>query len=391
MHDLTASAGPDAVDELDLALVHALQLAPRASWSDLAPVLGTSPTTLARRWRRLESAGAAWMTCHFGLPPGAAPKVNCVALVEATVVPGRIPGVVAELSRHPELISIEHLTGARDLFMTAAASDAARLAHYLQVELPAVPGVSGIRLEIPRRVYRDTGGWRLRALDLEQRRRVAGLARVGGDFGGAPGESSRVPGGPSGVPYAPAPPVGEARVARRPVGPYALDEHDYAILTALGPDGRLGTAELARRLGLGGTTVSRRLGRLVGAGYARFRTEVARSLTGWPVTATWWLRVPPGELDATARQLAAFADMRMCASVTGTANLVAVMWLRHTADATAVEAEWARRFPRLEIQDSAVTLQVVKTMNRLLDADGYSVGFVPARYAGAGRGGPASA
>ncbi|NUP34116.1 MAG: Lrp/AsnC family transcriptional regulator [Streptomycetaceae bacterium] len=341
MHDLNAAPGPDALDELDLALVNALQLAPRASWSDLAPVLGAAPATLARRWRRLTGTGAAWMTGFMGVPQGIPSQVGKAVLVEITVAPGRIPQVIAELSRQPNIINIEHLTGGRDLFACVYAPDAGRLAHYLQVGLPAVSGISGIRVQMPLRLYKDSAAWRLRALDRDQRRQLAELGRV------------------------PA------------LAPFALDADDLAIVEQLGPDGRVSTAELSRRLGLSGVTVARRLSRLMGAGYARFRCEVARSLTGWPCTATWWLRVPPDELDATAAELSGGGDVRMCATVTGPANLILVMYLRSAADAGVLEADWARRFPRMAVQDSAMTLQVVKCLGRLVDTNGFGTGFVP--------------
>src|ERR1700744_5152607 len=46
------------LDEVDRQLVHALMLAPRASFRQLAGVLGVSDQTVARRYRRLaETAG----------------------------------------------------------------------------------------------------------------------------------------------------------------------------------------------------------------------------------------------------------------------------------------------------------------------------------------------
>ncbi|WP_436777360.1 Lrp/AsnC family transcriptional regulator [Yinghuangia sp. YIM S09857] len=342
MHDLKAAPGPDALDELDLQLVHALQLVPRAAWTDLAPILGASPATLARRWRRMESAGAAWTTCHPGLRYGAQLPVDVAAFVEVSVVPGRVVEVAARLARHRQTVAIEHLTGDRDLLVSVIAVDAGRLADYLQTHLPSVPGITRIRVQMPLRMYQESGAWRLRTLDRDQRRRLAELPRPRPDHAAQP-----------------------------------LDADDVAVLTCLGPDGRLSTAELARRLNLSGVTAARRLARLVGSGYARFRCEVARSLTGWPVTATWWLRIPSGELDSVAAELITIGDVRMCASITGPANLMLVMWLRHSADVGSLQAEWSRRFPRMDVLDSALTLQAMKSMGRLLDADGYSTGFVP--------------
>ncbi|MGW0999031.1 AsnC family protein [Streptomyces sp. NPDC002523] len=54
------------VSELDLALVNALQLRPRASWTELAPPLGVTAGTLARRWERLTGEGLAWVSAVPG-------------------------------------------------------------------------------------------------------------------------------------------------------------------------------------------------------------------------------------------------------------------------------------------------------------------------------------
>ncbi|MCF2531625.1 Lrp/AsnC family transcriptional regulator [Yinghuangia soli] len=348
MHDSKAGRGPDALDELDLALAHALQMVPRASWAELAPILGADPATLARRWRRLESTGSAWVTCFPGMGTGkhTVTTSNCVALVELTVAPGRIPEAIAAVRRHRIAINIEYMTGNRDLLMCAAARDAESLAHYLQVTLPSVPGITGIRVQLPLRLYKDSGAWRLRALDHGQRQALAALPRP------AATGSVRPP-----------------------------DADDLALLAHLGPNGRLGTAELARRLGVSGVTAARRLARLTAAGFARYRCEVARSLTGWPICATWWLRVPAADLEDVAAKLTTLGDVHMCASITGSANLLVVLWLRHASDAPVVEADWSRRFPRMEVVDSSVTIQVVKRMGRLVGPDGRSIGYVPLGFA----------
>lgn len=44
------------LSEEDLALVHALQLQPRASWSVLGRALDVDPVTVARRWSRAETS-----------------------------------------------------------------------------------------------------------------------------------------------------------------------------------------------------------------------------------------------------------------------------------------------------------------------------------------------
>jgi len=45
--------GSAKLSEADLALVNALQVQPRASWSLIGKALGVGPVTVARHWERL--------------------------------------------------------------------------------------------------------------------------------------------------------------------------------------------------------------------------------------------------------------------------------------------------------------------------------------------------
>ena len=57
------------LSEEDLALIQVLQTYPRLGWADAAKVLGVHATTLAARWERLTSSGAAWVTAHLAGDP----------------------------------------------------------------------------------------------------------------------------------------------------------------------------------------------------------------------------------------------------------------------------------------------------------------------------------
>lgn len=84
------------LDEQDLALLHALQIAPRLSWADAARVLGPTPATLAGRWERLRSQGMAWVTVHVGRL-----RNVTVAFVELDVAPTGRGEVIDVLCRDP--------------------------------------------------------------------------------------------------------------------------------------------------------------------------------------------------------------------------------------------------------------------------------------------------
>ena len=82
------------LDEVDLALVNALQLQPRAPWALVGDVLGINPVTAARRWARLESEGLAWISAY---PPITPHQAN--AFVEIACEPGQGLSVAGENGR----------------------------------------------------------------------------------------------------------------------------------------------------------------------------------------------------------------------------------------------------------------------------------------------------
>jgi DNA-binding IclR family transcriptional regulator len=74
-----------------MALINALQLRPRASWTELGRSLGVDPVTVARRWSRLAERGEAWVSFSPGRrfpvgeePGGSPPTGQAVSGVEVT-------------------------------------------------------------------------------------------------------------------------------------------------------------------------------------------------------------------------------------------------------------------------------------------------------------------
>lgn len=335
-----AGRGTAHADELDLVLINALQWRPRATWTELAPALEVDAVTLARRWRRLVRDGCAWVTC-YPRPAALTAADGGQALVEVAVERGAGEAVAARLAADPYAVSVDHITGTHDILVTVTAARTSAMLGYLQDRFTALPGVVGTRTHLVTRVYAEGADWRLRTLDAGQR-------------------AALVP---------PSPP---ARVEGASFSPT-----DPELVTALGADGRASHTELAARTGTSTTTVARRLHRLLAAGLVRMRCDMAQPLTGAPLRVTLWLRVPPTELDATARRIAALPEVRLCAGVVGAANLVVMAWLRHVADVPRLEVELLGRFPYIDVADRAVTIRADKQVGRILAADGRAVGYVP--------------
>jgi DNA-binding Lrp family transcriptional regulator len=321
-------------DETDLKLVHALQTAPRATWHEVGRSLGIDPVTAARRWQGLADAGLARVTAYPEVRLWA--QDHCNAFIEIDVEPTARPHAVEVLSRIPQIASISIISSGRDLYLTVLTPDLATLSHVVLHRLHALPGLRRTRTHTVTTVYGEGNHWRLGA--LEPRRRVP-------------------PGRPTGS---------------RPV----WKPHHREVLRAL-DDGRRPAAEIAARTGKSASTVRRWLGEMVDGRLLSLRCEVAQPITGWPIAATFWARVPPDELDRTAAALTELPEVRLCAAVTGADNLVMTLWLRSLGDVQRLEAELARRLPALTLTDRAVTLRAVKRMGCLLDEAGRITDVVP--------------
>ena len=322
------------LDELDLGLVNALQIQPRASWSLVGGVLGIDPVTAARRWARLENAGQAWIS---GYPPITPRQAN--AFIEIVCEPGHGLSVARELANDPQAMTIDVTAGGRDVLVTVNAPNPEVLSSYLLERMSRVQHLRQVRSHPVVRAYTEGSRWRLRALDHEQ---AARMSREAGETG-APGP---------------------------------LSDEDWAIAVALAADGRAPVSALAEAASTSTSTVRRRLARLVGNQQIRLRCELARTLSGWPVYAWFFARVSPAQLDETGRALARIPEVRTVTSTAGPYNLIIAVWLRSLVDVQELETHMARRLPHLDIVDRSITVRPVKLVGRLLDEQGYSTGAV---------------
>ncbi|MDQ1007813.1 DNA-binding Lrp family transcriptional regulator [Streptomyces sp. V4I23] len=324
------------LDELDLALINALQLAPRAPWSQLAGPLGVDPATLSRRWARLRESGVAWVTCYAG--PSQV-GYGAMAFVEVSCLPQARAALADRIAAQPHATSVELVAGSCDLLLTVAAPSLGTLSNYV-LALGRIPEVTATRTHLVQRLHREGSEWRLDSLSRGQRRSLED------DSGARPGTGT-------------------------------LSAEERRLVLALAEDGRRSVAALAGILDRPESTVRRLLSGAIGKGRAVLRCEAAHLYAGWRTTATLWMSVPPMELAAAADELAALRNTRLSAAVTSEANLAAVVWAHGMEDFARFEARIATRFPALRVVNRAVTLRWVKRMGRLLEEDGRSAGCVP--------------
>ncbi|MFF4509326.1 Lrp/AsnC family transcriptional regulator [Streptomyces sp. NPDC001401] len=345
MQDSAAGQAPETVrlDELDRGVVHALQIHPRAPWKLVGEVLGVDPVTAARRWHRLEEAGLAWVTAYPRLSDS---RVVVTGIVEVDTEPGAAEDVARAFAKDPAVPNIKLTAGGRDLVAAVQARSLDELARLTTSLFRSTPGVRATRTHVSTGVATEGSRWRLRSLDDVQSARI---------------EAS-------------VPPVS------RPASPTQIrwDDLDIRLLELLSVDGRMSLRDLTAATGTSQTTLRRRVQSLLSTRLS-LRCDLARPLSGWPLSAVYFASVPGQYVEQTTRVLAGVREVRSCAITAGPYNLVIDVWLRELRDVHAFEAHLSGRIPHLTVADRSVVLRTLKHMGRLLDRDGRCVGVVPLR------------
>lgn len=324
----------------ELQQVHALQIWPRAPWSQLAPVLDADPVTLARRWASMGDRGLAWITCQ---PQQRAFRHG--AIVEVECDSGSINSVVAELSRDPDCMSIDVVSGGRDLVLSVGCAGETQLNRYLLSRLGEMPGVRSVRTNPVITLIAGATQWRVNALSAEQ---VAGIevARQKAD------------------------PWPETRASAR-------HEDLRAMIGILCRDGRATSASISRILDISPRRAREQLHATMGAGLVDLRTDIPRRASDWPVGAWYFLRVPAADLPEVGARLRALRTVKAVLSVAGPANILVHVWLREISEVEGLEVAMEQALSSVRIIDRSLVLAVRKRVGRVFDEDEVPCDVVP--------------
>ena len=276
------------VDDLDRQLAQCLATEGRASFSAIAALLGVSDQTVARRYRRLRSAGPLRVVgLRWARSPGTARwflRLRCV--------PGSGETIAAALAERRDTAWVQLLSGDTEV-LCALRGEGADGTHSLLTRLPR----SGRIVEVSAysRLHIFTGPDALGYIDLLPAERVD-LLRVPACAGPAgPGSQEAI----------------------------EVTELDQALFAALAWDGRTPYAELAAATGWSETRVRRRMDQLRAAGLLYFKLELDLPTFGFHSPAWLWLSVPPSHLAETGAALAKFPEVAYAYATTGPANLAA--------------------------------------------------------------------
>ncbi|GAA1617126.1 Lrp/AsnC family transcriptional regulator [Leucobacter chromiireducens] len=328
---------PGQVAEIDLRLLHLLQIAPRASWSDAAPIVGVSPGTLAARWSALQRDGLAWLSVY----PSHARMRLTVGFIEVSVLPDRRGAFVARVCADARVSSVDVSSGGADLLLTVIVADFAELRRLHDTLLADELGVTRTVTRLVTEMHAEGGDWRLDSLGRAERASAARLA-------GGPNDPDA-----------------------RPIGGEFGE-----LVGALALRPRASVAELARELGDHPATLRRRLHRLLHSGAIRIRLDTAPEVSGWPIELSVLARVPGAAIPSVVRTLLSIPQVKLCASLTGEANLVFSVVARQIAHLAALERSVLQAVPELTVVETTVTMRRIKRMGHRVDAAGFATGDV---------------
>ncbi|WP_372444225.1 Lrp/AsnC family transcriptional regulator [Amycolatopsis magusensis] len=277
----------DVLNEADLDLVAALQVAPRASVAVLADALGMSSSTVGRRLARLEEQRILRV---IGQVEWAARAEGNPRHVWVTTRPGSVGEVAHALAQLPEAQLVAETSGRSDVYLAVHDTDRARARELLTERIPSVPGVAGTHSELVLRALTRADSWRLHRLDDTQ---VATLSQA--EDAVTPSDS---PGGSK------------------------VGEDERRVIALLQQDGRITAAEAGRVLGLSQSTTYRLIQSILRRGLVRPRVEVEPALLGYGLEVIIALTISPGAIQAVAEELARHPSARYVSIVAGTTSVI---------------------------------------------------------------------
>ncbi|MGO4859293.1 Lrp/AsnC family transcriptional regulator [Arthrobacter sp. 2MCAF14] len=325
------------ISEIDLEIVNALQINPRADWSRVGDVLGLSGPTVARRWSSLAEQGLAWIT------PAPGPRylsAGWSAFISLSSLPSQNEALVQKLCAEPAFGTVSLVSGSHDLFVDCFASSHEELMDIVTGSFAGLPGVTHREVVFVTKLYRQASDWRSGTLEPARARLL------------------------SAEPL-PAPTA------------YSPDRLDASLLEELAKDGRASWAELGAACGVSPQTARRRVERFLASGYMTLRCDTSVSAQQGLREVSLILNVPARHVDAVGRYFAALPNCRLSAQVLGAQNLLVTLWVRDYLEVQGHERELAERAPRSAVISRQAVVRNYKRLGHVLDESGRSRSVVP--------------
>lgn len=282
------------MDVLDRRLVAALQVSPRASWGEIARVVGENERTVARRLQKLIAEGELRVTAIYDdLRSGHGRPVH----LHVQVRPGTSCKVAEALAERSDTRSVYAVTGVADVGCELVSPTRDALHDIVSSQLGGIDGVLRTQTHVVLHTFTTVAEWHAPYLTDEEVDQLK--------------------------PSPPTEPLPDQD---------ALSPLDQEIAELLAEDGRIAFTAIAERLDISVPTARRRVASLLERRVLLLRAEVEPALLGLEVEAKLWLSVRPQGLDHVGQTLAAHPNVRYCAATSGTHTLIIQVAVAHEAD-----------------------------------------------------------
>jgi len=140
------------LDQLDMAIIQALQDDARKPYTDIAKTLGIAESTVRNRVSRLLAddtlrlrATFDYFKMGFGAP----------AFVHISVQPGTIEAVAAELANIPEVSYLVAVTGEADLMVELMCRNHNHLMDLMNEHIHKIPSITSTSTTMILRIYKE--------------------------------------------------------------------------------------------------------------------------------------------------------------------------------------------------------------------------------------------
>ena len=278
--------GAVTLSDTDLDIIAALQLAPRASFTALAEILDTTSATLGKRVQNLQEQRVMSVIGRVSWP--IVSSYNPFELWIRTR-PGESLAVAQSLLQFPEAQFVMQATGSADVFATIVPLHGTDYYELLSRTIPQLDGIVAVESNLILHSEFVGTSWRLCRLTAEQELALTALTEHDEE--------------------APITSVTD------------LSSVEFEALKMLRVNGRVSSAEVARKLGISSSTAFRTVGRLLGSGAVTPRVEVAPTTVGYPLMGAVAISADPRHVTTILRELSVHPSTRMLSTVSGSSTI----------------------------------------------------------------------
>ncbi|RYJ31976.1 transcriptional regulator, AsnC family [Streptomyces sp. L-9-10] len=322
-----SSARPEErlLDDVDLDLVAALQIAPRTPVNALAEVLDSSPSTVARRLSRLRTERLLRVVGRLDWPLITTENPRQVWI---TCEPGRSQEVARRILELAEVQTLLLTTGNADIYCSVYPLLGTDIFDLLTNRLPGIPGIVSTESQLVLRAHTMGQTWRLHRLTGEQSERLHEHA---------------------------------VQVTQeRRTSPEQLSELERRTAELMVANGRIPAADIARALDVSRSTAYRTSQSLLECGALWPRVEIEPTLLGFPLNALMSLTVLPQAIPGLLDTLGSHPSARYVSMVAGSSSVIHYGVFRDEEDLARFITTDLGAFPEVTTVNTCVGVRVLR-------------------------------